>query len=358
MANGQIVRRPAVPPPVRIRRDINKLAASDPIVTLYRDAIGVMKGRPLRDPTSWRYQAAIHGYPTQVATTALRKGPGPPSPGIDGPDPAAIDADFPLPGDRDTFWRHCAHNCWFFLPWHRMYLHFFEKIIMKIVKEDLRGPSDWALPYWNYSVSETAALLPPACRNEFLDPAGTVRNHLFVRERTPNANLGQPFLDRRPDGTLNPAKPHTSLQCLRQAPFRDTFGGPALLFHDPGGTPGAVESAPHNAVHARLGGSGGFMSLFSTAPLDPMFWLHHCNIDRLWEVWVQRQKQLGNLNRNPKTGGLAAAGGWLDEPFSFHDENKTIVQMTSKEVMDTRVPPLSYEYDDTSDPFNGQPNLP
>jgi len=99
------------------------------------------------------------------------------------------------------------------------------------------------------------------------------------------------------------------------------------------------------------------MSLFSTAPLDPMFWLHHCNIDRLWEVWVQRQKQLGNLDRNPKNGGLASSGGWLDEPFDFHDAAGTAVTMTSKKVMDTRVPPLSYEYEDTSDPFKGAPNL-
>jgi hypothetical protein len=32
--------------------------------------------------------------------------------------------------------------------------------------------------------------------------------------------------------------------------------------------------------------------------------------------------------------------------------------MTSREVMDTRVAPLSYEYEDTSDPFKGAANLP
>jgi tyrosinase len=265
-----------------------------------------------------------------------------------------VDSDNPLPGDRDKFWRKCAHAGWFFLPWHRIYLHFFEKTIMKIVAGLPNGPTDWALPYWNYSASDAAALLPKAFRDPLTNGAP---NHLFVSQRVPRANQGLPFLNLDSTGKLNPAKPQTNLNCLRQKPFAGNFGGPVGLFHDPG-TSGAVESTPHNGVHSALGGSGGFMSLFSTAPLDPMFWLHHCNIDRLWEVWVQRQKQLGTLDRNPKNGGLASTGGWLDEPFDFHDETGVPKEMTSKEVLDTRAPPLSYEYEDTSDPFNGAPNLP
>ena len=61
-----------------------------------------------------------------------------------------------------------------------------------------------------------------------------------------------------------------------------------------------------------LGGATGFMGGFSTAPLDPLFWMHHCNIDRLWEVWVQRQKQLTNRDRNPNPSlpGLAPPADW------------------------------------------------
>src|SRR5687767_12289657 len=109
MSNGGgVLRRPAVPPPIRTRRDVNRLAANDPIIVFYRRAIGVMKTRPLRDPTSWRYQAAIHDYPRNVATTAARLADGT-------PDPNAVDADYPLPADRDTFWRKCEHSGWFFL---------------------------------------------------------------------------------------------------------------------------------------------------------------------------------------------------------------------------------------------------
>src|SRR5262245_61587287 len=108
MSNGGgVLRRPAVPSPVRTRRDVNNLAANDPIIVFYRQAIGVMKTRPLRDPSSWRYQAAIHDYPLNVSTTASRRND------PVNPDPNAVDADFPLPGDRDTFWRKCEHGGWF-----------------------------------------------------------------------------------------------------------------------------------------------------------------------------------------------------------------------------------------------------
>src|SRR5687768_498907 len=115
MSNGGgVLRRPAVPLPVRTRRDVNNLAPNDPIIRFYRDAIGIMKSRPLRVPTSWRYQAAIHSYPRSVATTADRRDRTR-NPFPDSVDPQAIDADYPLPTDRDTFWRECQHGSWFFL---------------------------------------------------------------------------------------------------------------------------------------------------------------------------------------------------------------------------------------------------
>ncbi len=349
MGDDGIFRRPAVPQPVRIRREIGKLPAGDRTLDWYEQGIRAMKARPLNDPRSWRYQAAIHDYPADVRTAATRRSPGPPD-----WDPNAVDTDV-IPPDHTTFWRACQHNAWFFLPWHRMYLHFFEKIVAAHVAA-LGGPSDWALPYWNYSASPAAELLPP----EFRVPSTPGRpNALFVTERTPNANAGQPFLNFNRFGQLDRANnPSTNLNCLHTRPFGQDaagtgFGGPRIQHHDPRGFPGAVEGVPHNTVHGALGGSTGFMSFFSTAPLDPMFWVHHCNIDRLWETWVQRQKQLGNLDRNPKPQSPPLLAGWQETTFSFHDETGKAVDMAVSKVLDIRAAPLSYEYEDTSDPFNG-----
>ena len=114
-----------------VRRDIWSLPANDPIVTSYAKAVEVMQNRPATDQTSWAYQAAIHGS----------QAPSPP----------------PLANQ-------CQHQGWYFIAWHRMYLYYFERIVRAAVVQS-GGPSDWALPYWNYGLNGRSATLPLPFRN-------------------------------------------------------------------------------------------------------------------------------------------------------------------------------------------------
>jgi len=41
-------------------------------------------------------------------------------------------------------------------------------------------------------------------------------------------------------------------------------------------------NSPHGSVHGRVGGNMGSVPY---AGFDPIFWLHHANVDRLWAVW-------------------------------------------------------------------------
>jgi tyrosinase len=347
------VRRPAVPSPVRIRRDIHRLAENDPIIVFYERAIQRMRqGNVLASPTSWRYQAAIHDYPLTLASATT------PAPG----DPFSQAGEAaPSADERRDYWRKCEHGSWFFLAWHRMYLHYFEKIVAKVVV-DLGGPNNWALPYWNYSRPAEGGIDPRKLPLAFQRPQipderrpGQMRNNfLHVAQRVAAANSNGSFL----------ADADVDLSCLKSVSF-GTFEGARLHNHPlGGGVAGAVENVPHNLVHAALGQSNGFMNGSATAPLEPMFWLHHSNIDRLWDVWVQRQKHLGNLDRNPDLARDAKAHpadvtddqGWLNTVFLFHDENGAKAQLACKDVLNPRLPPLSYEYEDTSDPFHGNPN--
>ena len=81
----------------------------------YRKAIDAMRKLPPDDPHSLIFQANIHGYlPTS---------------------------------NPDPLWGQCQHGNWWFLPWHRAYLHCFEKIMRRYAED----PS-FALPYWDYGV--------------------------------------------------------------------------------------------------------------------------------------------------------------------------------------------------------------
>ena len=314
----------------RTRKDIWKLAATDDTLKWYARAVGVMQSRPVTDPTSWRYQGAIHGYdPDQ--------------------DPFAQPGEqLPSPDDQETFWSRCQHGSWFFFPWHRAYLHYFEEIVRKAIREDLKAPNvadTWALPYWNYSdpANPQARCLPPAfCDPKFPDGGP---NPLRVDARTDGANDGQP-LGKFPDDV-------ELATCMKKLGFINSsggaganFGGGRTGFSHRGGVPGSTEIVPHGSMHDAVGNPG-WMDSFETAALDPIFWIHHSNIDRLWEVWLRRDAR----HTNPT---LAA---WLSSiDFDFHDSTGAAVQIQVNQVLDTSSPLLDYVYEDVSDPIPAAPH--
>ena len=133
-----------------VRRSVWGLEASetfDPTTLAYAQAIQVMQARSPSDPTSWSYQAAMH------ATYAT---------------PAMAD------------WNGCQHGNWFFLPWHRMYLYFFERIVRAAVRA-AGGPADFALPYWNYNLLSPGNTIPPARRAPTLPDSTPNQLYLALR---------------------------------------------------------------------------------------------------------------------------------------------------------------------------------
>jgi tyrosinase len=90
------------------------------------------------------------------------------------------------------------------------------------------------------------------------------------------------------------------------------------------GTFSTLEGMPHNLVHNCIGGVGpldpgpyGNMTNF-LSPVDPIFFLHHANMDRLWDVWTRKQKNL-RLPYLPEKGDLKT---FSDEPFLFYVDGK------------------------------------
>lgn len=78
------------------------------------------------------------------------------------------------------------------------------------------------------------------------------------------------------------------------------FGGPFSDFTNISWSHGAIESLPHDIVHILIGGyenqsleditEFGALSIPASAGLDPIFYLHHANIDRMWDIWVNKHK--------------------------------------------------------------------
>jgi hypothetical protein len=88
------------------------------------------------------------------------------------------------------------------------------------------------------------------------------------------------------------------------------FGSDIASYHSEAVGYGILEGQPHNSVHVDV---GGFMGDF-LSPVDPIFMAHHSNIDRLWDIWTQKQQKLG-LPTLPTGSNLAP---WQNEPFLFY----------------------------------------
>lgn len=298
---------------MRTRRNVYQLAqAWDPVILWYARAVFAMQQRPMAQSDSWRYQAAVHRYRRNEDPLA---------------DPEDV---LPSPINQQRFWTQCQHGSWFFLPWHRMYLTIFEEIVATTIVQ-LGGPPDWALPYWNYSDDDNAdARRLPQAFIDLTTPDG-VDNPLRISDRDPDANNGL-IIAMPSEVSIAEAMDE---RLFTDAPPTAGFGGAATLFSHSGPREfrGAVESTPHGTMHVAVGGTTGWMSGFTTAGLDPIFWLHHANIDRLWNAWRRIDGRVD-----------PGAPAWLDFPFQFLDGTGTPVTIRPRDVVDTRA--LGYEYDD------------
>ncbi len=305
-------------PGVRTRKSVLRLTGQNDDLFWYGRAVEALKKLALNDPTSWWYQAAVHGFPADPGGAGLQSTP------------------LPSRQDQTTFWDQCQHQTAFFLPWHRGYLGCFEEIIAATVVS-LGGPAGWALPYWNYSdtTNPNAPLLPAAFLNRD-DGHGGV-NPLWVDGR----NVA--------GGSLQLDQDAVNLNCLTDGVFEGSsrggdpgFGGPSTGFHHQGvsnGVFGMLESVPHNVVHDEI---GGWMSDPDTAAADPIFWLHHANIDRLWEVW---------RNRNPAFVNPADPNWLTGQIFTLHGAQGRVVTYQSADMVNTANVLHGYNYDDISDPL-------
>lgn len=243
--------------------------------------IQVMMSRPVTDPTSYRFQANIHG--TEDTATNMQE---------------------------TQSWNQCQHGSLYFLSWHRMYLYFFDRILRAAAAS--AGYQNVVLPYWDWTDPAQRALPLP-----FRQPANS-SNSLYIPPP------GRPTdVD---DGTFS----------LLASAVDDSSALADVDFETAGlygaGFTGDLEPQPHNVVHSDL---GGLMGVVDTAARDPIFWLHHANIDRLWNKWIEE----GGGRTDPSDAA------WLNTTFTFYDEAGHAVYLTGAEVVDT-VGQLNYRYDD------------
>lgn len=196
-----------------------------------------------------------------------------------------------------------AHGLDGFLPWHRGY-------VLDLERELQRRAPAVALPYWRFD--EPAPRLFTGAFLGTSDQAGVVRFAPSNPLRTWSTD-GQLGISRRPlfDTATRPANggtqgpPRTEQQTIA---IGDTFAGLVRPPQVPGRPPvRGLEANPHGRAHTSFGGSIGAVA---TAARDPLFFLLHCNVDRLWAKWQWLRRRFDTQSAlSYAFGGAVPASG-------------------------------------------------
>jgi hypothetical protein len=281
------------------------------------------------------------------------------------------------PTDPRNWYRHalvhlldCPHGNWWFLPWHRAYLGWFEGTI-----RDLSHNPEFALPFWDWTAEPAVpapfldGLLTPTnqaylatsdeFRARFTGPLQAFWSTLTAEQRTQlqmrsygtvEALLGEigglfvPLDQARDLTKASPALDSAtgvavSIATLNSA-FRartfEMFGSDRVAKHTTWGLARILESQPHSNVHGAVGGHmGDFLS-----PVDPLFFLHHANLDRLWSLWTAAQTGAGRPTL--PTGNALAA--FTAEPFLFFSQPSGIPATLTRAGDYTKMTVFGYDY--------------
>ncbi|MGQ0501547.1 MAG: tyrosinase family protein [Panacagrimonas sp.] len=274
------------------RENINAFSQSADKVAKLRQAVTTLAGRPNTDWSSWFNMAAIHMIsPDDVA---------------DAKPPAAVSA----------LYNQCHSDESLFFLWHRAYVWSMERLM-----QDAVGDPSFRLPYWDWYGSPS---LPEIFRGKLLSD-GKTENSLYREDRNPGVNKGNAIWIPRVT-----------------AGFRTPGNGDFTRFQD------QLNGGEHGSIHVAIGTRTNMGSTL-TAARDPIFWLHHANIDRLLPVW---------LKIDPKRKARTSYPTWLPARYRFPEPGGQVQTPTVDQLALNAAEALGYAYDDLSQPTVAAPATP
>jgi len=247
-----------------------------------------------------------------------------------------------------------VHWSWHFLPWHRGYVYFLERILDNILKTNFGWNGDaFAYPYWDWSnhqeipntkLRKDSGLASPLFGYDLTqedmvqaDSLGFDNLALYDGNRKPS--ILQPTMDPSNEVSAD-SKQHITetkwymsrdyINAILQAPF-ELFGGKAVENPTTPSGQGLLEQGPHNNGHDWVGtrfGNNRNMGTLRYAANDPIFFMHHGNIDRIWSLYK---------NEMPDPNGP-----WGQQEYTYTDIDGSPLKVTVKDIV-TKLTNITYQ---------------
>ena len=240
---------------------------------------------------------------------------------------------------------YCAHSVEPFISWHVPYLYEFEQLLN--IYNHSEDKEYITLPYFDISQQD--------CDYSFLNEEEitilyngkrtTIENPLASAYYYPNGEKTK--ITRNGIVNATSRKDKIRLKTVRRqlydtlhAKTYEEFSSQVVSIVKTNKPYGYVPlETPHNSIHDIIGGDGGNMSDISISAFDPIFWLHHCNMDRFFYNWLKHIKiDESTFSKNSLDATLA--------PFSkqpiFGWQNNTNDFLLLKNVVDIHQYPYIY----------------
>ncbi|KAL5343831.1 hypothetical protein BJX70DRAFT_393253 [Aspergillus crustosus] len=241
-----------------------------------------------------------------------------------------------------------AHNAAPFLPWHRLFVHIYEALLQEYC--DYNGP----MPYWDWTLDSQNLLASPIWNtDDGFGPSGSMSLNTDMRISVNGYCVTSgPFANYTPiyyEGVYHPhclsrgflaeeTVKRVGDKTLRPDIIADIIRRERNYFDFLLG----LERVSHSSIPYVV--QGDFKVL--TAPNDPVFYLHHAQVDRLWWSWQrvspERSEQYNGPARNVEVvearldDVLDLGGLGLDLRFG---------KVTVRDVMNIEGGLLCYRYD-------------
>jgi len=245
-----------------------------------------------------------------------------------------------------------------FLPWHRLFLRSYEHALRKECGYQGAQPYwDWSIdanppnlisksPIWNPiigfggdGVPGTYTLPPDPANTSKILPEyfyhGCIKDGPFADytiKLGPGLLVTEHCLTRGVNDTFSVYLNSSMISYVLSFPTFDEFRVQLE------GMPEPPDIGPHGGGHVAVGGD---MTNYFSSPADPLFYMHHTNIDRIWWVWQEAYPErlyevAGPTSHTPPYGNLT-----LDYPLKMGNVGPTL---PVGDVMDIRREPSCYTY--------------
>ncbi|EPS41585.1 hypothetical protein H072_4515 [Dactylellina haptotyla CBS 200.50] len=262
---------------------------------LFLLALAEVQSYNASNPWSYYQLSGIHGAPF-----------------VPWPDPSET-------GNFDRSTGYCPHSSVLFGTWHRPYMLALEQIVVQVginianaftgtnKAKYVTAAAQLRFPYWDWASADAQSHLPSIIKQSTVSvfsPTGqkTINNPLYSYSFKSTENkatgFGSPYnqLSRTVRAasrslTDNEAAADSNMQSGFQGRRTQVYNT-LMMTGNYNDFSSAVEGI-HNNVHVAVGGNYGHMSYLTYSAFDPIFWLHHNNIDRLFAIWQAANPGLG-----------------------------------------------------------------